>query len=252
MKVVMLGTGTARPVRGQACAGIYIHAAGQHWLFDAGPGTLQRLLALGVTHGDLDRIFLTHFHPDHCAELVPLLFAMHLPDPARTKPLTVTGPQGMRRVYRRLNAAFSGWLAPRGYRLTLREVGDAAQRLGTCRVVSRRMPHGPPAVGFRVECGGRSVAYSGDTAEGPGVVELGRNADVLILECSAPDAHPVAGHLTPSACGRIAAAAGCRRLVLTHRAPSVQEGLARRGVRTQYAGPLVFARDLQALRLGSS
>ncbi|MBI2884928.1 MAG: MBL fold metallo-hydrolase [Candidatus Omnitrophica bacterium] len=249
MRVILLGTGTAWPVRGQACAGIYVEAAGRHLLFDAGPGTLQRLLAIGVTHRDLDRMFLTHFHPDHCAELIPLLFAMRLPNPARTKPLTITGPSGLRRVFRQLNAAFSGWLAPRGYRLTWREVGDASQRIGGCTVRSMKVPHGPPALGFRVEYAGKVVVYSGDTSEGPRVAELGRGADLLILECSAPDAHPVSGHLTPSACGRIAAAAGCRRLVLTHRAPSVREAQARRGVRRFYRGPLTFARDLHAFQL---
>ncbi len=38
----------------------------------------------------------------------------------------------------------------------------------------------------------------------------------LLLECSCPEGHKVAGHLTPSLAGRIARESGCKSLVLTH------------------------------------
>jgi ribonuclease BN (tRNA processing enzyme) len=66
---------------------------------------------------------------------------------------------------------------------------------------------------------------------------------VLILECSMPDERKVSGHLTPSECGRIAAEAGCRHLVLTHFYPVVRNGAIRARVRRAFAGRLTLARD---------
>ena len=252
MRVVILGSGTGVPVKERGYAGLYLHVAGQHLLFDAGPGTLRQLSALGVTYRDLDRIFITHGHPDHCLDLVSILFAMRMPQPARTKPLIIYGPRGLNRLYRRLNTAFHGWIEPRTYRLMLRELGETQLRLKSYTVRTKRMHHATPALGYRLEARGNSVAYSGDTDVCEEIVELGRKADLLILECSMTDERKVAGHLTPTACGRIAAAAGCRHLVLTHFYPVFLGYDIRRRVRRYFSGRLTLARDFAAFELSST
>jgi ribonuclease BN (tRNA processing enzyme) len=256
MKVTILGAGTSVPARGRSPAGILVQASGERLLLDAGPGTLQRLHRAGVTFLDVDRLFLTHFHVDHCLDLVSLLFAMRLPappsgpSPARTKPFTVYGPKGLKLLYRQLNTAYQRWLEPKSYRLTLKELGEATIRLGRMTVTTRRMAHASgQALGYRLEAGGKSLAYSGDTDVCPEIVALGRRADALILECSTTDERKVAGHLTPSDCGRIAREAGCRRLVLTHFYP-VFDGYDLRGrVRRFFRGPLTLARDFTTLHV---
>lgn len=249
MKVVILGSGTGVPVKDRMCAGVYIRAAGEHVLCDAGPGTLRRLVQIGVTYLDLDRIFLTHFHPDHCLDLVSVLFAMRIPQPPRTKPLTVYGPRGLKTLYRRLNSAFHGWIAPEMYRLTLTELGSTRLRLPGYRVATERMRHSAIALGYRLEAGGRCVAYSGDTDRCDEVVRLGRGADLLILECSMTDERKVAGHLTPSECGQIAQAAGCRHLVVTHLYPVFDGYDIRARIRCAFRGRVTVARDRAAFAL---
>jgi len=249
MRVVVLGSGTGIPAKDRTPAGIYVRAGQEHLLFDAGAGTLQRLFRIGVTYQDLDRVFLTHFHPDHCLDLVSILFAMRASQGRRTKPLTVYGPPGVKQLYQRLNQAFNGSIQPRGYRLTIRELGPTSVRLRGCTVSTRLMRHTPGALGYRVEGGGASLAYSGDTDVCEGVVELGQDADLLILECSVPDAMKVTGHLTPSECGRIAAAAAAKHLVLTHVYPVVKDRDAAACARRAYRGRVTLARDLQRLEL---
>ena len=249
MRVVILGTGTAVTGQERGYAGIYVRVGRERLLLDAGPGTLKKLTTLGVTHLNLSRLFLTHFHPDHCLDLVSILFAMRIPQPARTKPLVVYGPRGLARLYAQLNQAFHGWIEPRTYRLTLKELGEATLRLNGYTVRTKFMKHASGALGYRLEAGGRSVAYSGDTESCRGIVELGREADLLILECSMTDERNMPGHLTPTECGRIAAEAGCRHLVLTHFYP-VFGGYDIRGrVRRAYRGRLTLARDLQQFPL---
>ena len=249
MRVVILGSGTAIPVTTRGYAGISLHVAGEHLLFDAGPGTLKQLLAAGVTYLDLDRVFLTHFHPDHCLDLVSILFAMRIPQPARKKPLTVYGPRGLKALYRQLNATFHGWIEPRTYRLTLRELGETTLRLDGYTVTTRRMNHSALALGYRLEAGGKRVAYSGDTDVCHEIVELGRDADLLILECSMTDERKMPGHLTPTACGQIATQARCRHLVLTHFYPVFQGYDIRRRVRRAFRGRLTLTKDLQRFEL---
>ena len=249
MKVVILGAGTAIPAAHHSPAGIYLRVGREHWLLDAGPGTAQRLRRIGVSLVDLDRIFLTHYHLDHCLDLASILFALRIPHPPRRKPLAVYGPRGLRRFYRQLSAAFHGWLAPRAYRLAFRELADSTLRLRGATMRSRRMRHSTEALGYQIDTHGRRVVYSGDTDVCQAIVELGREADVLILECSMPDARKVVGHLTPSECGRIAAQSGCRRLVLTHFYP-VFGGLdIRRRVRAAFRGRLTLARDFTPVSL---
>jgi ribonuclease BN (tRNA processing enzyme) len=226
---------------------VYVHTGREHLVLDAGAGTLQRLARLGVTFLDIDRVFLTHFHPDHCLDLVSFLFAMRCPKPARTKPLTVYGPHGLTRLYRRLNTAWQRWIEPRSYRLRLVELHPGLVRLPGYRVRTVAMYHSTEALGYRLEAGGRIVAYSGDTDAGDDVVALGRRADVLILECSMTDETKVEGHLTPRECGQIAAEARCGHLVLTHFYPVFARYDIRRRVRTHFRGRLTLAKDLLRL-----
>ncbi len=248
MRVTILGAGTAIPQHWHSPAGIYVQVAGEHLLLDAGPGTLQRLAAAGAPWARLHRIFLSHFHLDHCLDLASILFALRIPDMKRRAPLTVYGPPGLRRLYRDLNTAFHGWLTPRGFRLVLREVWQDELRLPGYRVSVRPVRHvATPAVGYRLTAAGKSLAYSGDTDVCPSLLDLGRIADLLILECSTPDARKVAGHLTPGDCGRLAAAASCRRLVLTHFYPVFAGVDIRAAVRRHFRGPLTLARDFLRL-----
>ncbi len=267
MRVVFLGTGTSIPATHHSPAGISVQAGDERFLFDAGPGTAQRLHAAGGSLFRLDRIFLTHYHVDHCLELVTILFALRIPQPpvgspsaadtssaartvpprSRTKPLVIYGPPGLRALYRQLNRAFHGWLEPRTYRLTLRELGETTVRFRGATVTTLRMHHSTAALGYRLEAGGKRVAYSGDTDVCRNIVTLGRDTDLLILECSHPDERKVAGHLTPTECGRIAAQARCRHLVLTHFYPVFRGYDIRGRVRRAFRGRLTLARDFQRL-----
>ena len=249
MQVKILGAGTSIPAKHHSPAGIYVQAGKEHLLFDAGPGTLQRLSVIGVSPFQLDRIFLTHYHVDHCLELVTILFALRIPQPARKKPLTVYGPKGLKRLYRQLNRTFNRWLEPHTYRLVLKELGETTVRLPGYTVRTKRMKHSTRALGYRLEAGDKSVAYSGDTDVCDAVVALGRNADLFILECSHPDERKVAGHLTPSECGRIAAQARCKHLVLTHFYPVFRSYDIRRRVHRSFRGRLTLAHDFTTVSL---
>ena len=250
MRLTILGAGTAIPARRHSPASLYVHVANERVLLDAGAGSLQRLQQHRLPWHDLNRVFLTHFHLDHCLDLASILFAYRLPQLARRKLLTVYGPPGLSRLYRRLNTAFSGWLTPRGFRLSIQELQATTRRLPGYRMVTKRMNHdATKAIGYRLECAGRTLVYSGDTDVCDEIVQLGHHADALILECSTPDERKVTGHLTPTECGEIAARAGCRHLILTHFYPVFQGYDIRRRVRRAFHGRLTLAQDFTTVTL---
>lgn len=248
MRLTVLGAGTAIPAKGFSPAGLYVQVADEHILLDAGAGSLQRLEATGVAWDELDRIFLTHFHLDHCLDLASILFAYRLPQLERKKPLAVYGPPGLKRLYKKLDEAFQGWLSPRTFQLTLTELQDNTLRFKGYSMTSRRMDHyATKAIGFRITEQGKSLVYSGDTDYCEGIVELGCNADLLVLECSVPDHQAVEGHLTPSECGEIARESGCKRLLLTHFYPVFEGYDIAKPIRPFFKGPLLLAKDFLRL-----
>lgn len=249
MQVIVLGAGTSIPAKGYSPAGLYVRVGREHLLIDLGPGTLQRLHMAGGYWQDVDRVFLTHFHVDHCLDLVTFLFAYRIPEPERRKPLTVYGPRGLARFYKQLNRVFHRWLEPKTYRLSLIELDETTIRIPSGLVRTKRMNHSTVALGYRVESRGKSLVYSGDTDTCESIVRLAQDTNVLILECSMPDSRKVPGHLTPTECGQIAARAHCRKLVLTHFYPVFAPGQIQRCVRRSYRGPLLLTRDFASFRV---
>ena len=83
------------------------------------------------------------------------------------------------------------------------------------------MVHPVTAYALRVEAGGRTLAYSGDSGLCPGLDDTARDADLFLCEASflegAPN--PPDLHLTGAEAGRTAAGAGAQRLLLTHIPP---------------------------------
>jgi ribonuclease BN (tRNA processing enzyme) len=85
--------------------------------------------------------------------------------------------------------------------------------------------------------------YTGDTEYSRSVVELARDADTLLIECSFPNVDPIPGHLTPSDVARIASEASVGRVVLTHIYPAADEIDLVSEVGTGYGGEILVAED---------
>ncbi|HUP01309.1 MAG TPA: MBL fold metallo-hydrolase [Gemmatimonadota bacterium] len=199
-------------------------------LCDLGSGTLRRMAAYGLPFQELDLVAVTHRHQDHIADLLPLLFALkNTPGLKRVRPLSLVGYPGFQEDLHRLADIFGPWVLDPGFPLDVWQAEDTPVELdrGDIWVEIEAFPviHTPEAVGYRLTLGadGRevTVAYTGDTEEGPEVVALARDVDLLIAECSVADGLNAPGHLSPRAVGRVAAQASARRLVATHFYPSV-------------------------------
>ncbi|MBI4495302.1 MAG: MBL fold metallo-hydrolase [Deltaproteobacteria bacterium] len=244
MELFVLGSGSGVPNPERGPSGLALSSPPHLLLLDGGGGSLWQMARLGLDYRRVDLFGLTHFHPDHASDLVPFLFALNYgSDLPRTRPLHLLGPPGLHRLHHLLQEAFGRWIEARTYPLQFHEMEEGRLSLPGLEVESRPMRHSTAAVGFRVEARGRSLVYSGDTDYCENIILLGREADLLILECSFPDERKVEGHLTPSLAGRIAREAGARRLLLTHFYPVFQGVDIAGECRREYSGPILLAED---------
>ncbi|MCW3813802.1 MBL fold metallo-hydrolase [Micromonospora sp. DR5-3] len=238
MRLTVLGGCGAWPEAGQACSGYLVEHDGFRLLLDLGYATFPRLLQQ-VTADQVDAVFISHGHPDHCADLNPLLRARALRDdpPAPLPVYALPGALDAVLALDRpgmLDAAYD-----------LHEFTAGSQfDIGPFRAETRLLPHWVPNAGIRLTGGGRVLAYTGDTGPSPDVVELARDADLLLAEATHVDQVPAdsLGYLSSArGVGRQAAEAGAGRLILTHLWPGTDPAAARAAAGDGYAGEIGVA-----------
>ncbi|MFF7708774.1 MBL fold metallo-hydrolase [Pseudomonas sp. NPDC007930] len=95
MDLIFLGTSAGTPTRARNVSATALLAAqGKHWcLVDCGEGTQQQVLRSPLSLSDLDAIFITHVHGDHCFGLPGLLGSAGMA--GRTRPLRLVGPAAL-------------------------------------------------------------------------------------------------------------------------------------------------------------
>lgn len=266
------------------------------YLFDLGNDVQRQLARAGVPERDLKAAFLSHHHLDHNADLGPVIMTHWLFGQGQ---LPVFGPAGTRALVTGIAAANAPTAlasfptigpAKPAIADTVRAADLAALSAPTeiyrdehitvsaIAVDHYQVPPSvslaemPQALAYRVEAGGRSFVYSGDTGPSQGLERLAHEADYLFVEVvdldgiadriartmpGAPTATRNAvvngmrvNHLTPDEIGKLAASAGVKCVVLTHFVPIPEQLHSPRalvaGVRRHFKGRVVMARDLDS------
>ena len=256
ISVTVLGSGTCVPSLERSSCSIMIEVHDARLLFDSGPGTMRQLLRTNTTIFDVDYIFYSHFHPDHTAELVPFLFATKYPDTSqRQTVLTIIAGVGFDAFFAGLKTVYGKWIELDPGLVDIIQMNNQSAdllQLKNFSVQSAPVEHNPESIAYRITGpGGRSVVYSGDTDYSENLIALSKNADLLICESALPDDYRMKGHLTPSLAGDIATRAGVKKLVLTHFYPECDQTDIELECRKNYDGPLVLAKDLMRIEIGS-
>jgi ribonuclease BN (tRNA processing enzyme) len=251
VSIRVLGSGTGTPTKRRAPPGLLIRAGegeGGTILLDPGPGSLSRMAAADTPVEDVERVLLTHFHPDHTLDLLALLFARRSPLlRLKSERLVLVGPTGTAAFYDAMRPLYGEWVRAGEGEISIVEAGPGPlPEESGLRGEAFATGHTENSVGYRLSFAGRVAAFSGDAGETgrEALVRLGREADLFFLECSLPDAYaPVEGHLTPEAAGRIAAEAAPRRLVLYHLYPPLDGSAALKSLGRFFKGRAEVAED---------
>ena len=271
--LVLLGTGSPIPDPNRAGPSTLVLAGGQSFLVDCGRGVLMRLAAAGVAPNQLTAALLTHLHSDHLTDLNDVITTRWITSFAPL-PLSLTGPPGTRTVVDGVLASLGPDIS---YRLThhddltweppmeVHETGaGVVHDADGVRIVAAATDHRPvePTLGYRVECGGRSVVLAGDTVPCAGLDELCQGADVLVCTVIRDDLITAIGlprlldvrdyHSSVEQAADTAQRAGVGTLVLTHCVPAVPPGGEeewRALAASVFSGEIVVPADLDRVRV---
>jgi ribonuclease BN (tRNA processing enzyme) len=194
VRIRVLGCGDAFGSGGRFQTCFMVTSASGCCLIDCGATAMVAMRRFGVDPGAIDTVFISHLHGDHFAGLPFLLLQQHFIG-RRNRPLTIAGPPGTRlRLLAALDVMFPGsagteWRFPLAYT----ELADrSTAQLGPFAITPLAVVHpsGAPSFAFRLEVADRIVAYSGDTEWTDTLIDVGRDADLLISECYSFSAKP--------------------------------------------------------------
>ena len=283
-KVTLLGTGAPIPLPNRFGPSTLVEVGGQKLLFDAGRGAPIRLRQINVPVGKINALFITHYHSDHTTGIPDVwITGWVVGGPARrTTPFRVIGPVGAKELMSNLEKAYAldikiriedEKLPPQGIATAVEEFendGVVYEQNGV-RVIAFTVDHGPaikPAVGYRIEYGGRSVVISGDTRYDQNVIKYGTGADLIIHEVCV--ARPellgnaivqriMAHHTNPQEAGRVFSQAKPKLaayshlvLLVTDATPPITDTDIVVETRKTYDGPLEVGEDLMSFEIGTT
>ena len=279
---IILGSkGGPRVTTGRSNPANVLLVDGVPYVVDCGYGVAKRLEQAKVSLPGIRYVFISHLHSDHVLEFGNMVYSAW--SAGLSHEVNAFGPVGLAALTQAfwesnrfdvdIRIPDEGKPDPRKL-LVVKEIHESGPLVSTDRVkVSAfQTPH-PPILkenfAYRFETPDGVIVYACDTAYNPKLAEFAQGADILIHEAlylpgvealaarikNAPTlkAHLLAAHTTTEDVGRIAQAAGVKKLVLSHLVPgddpSITDEMWSEGARKHYSGTIVVARDLMELDL---
>jgi len=231
LSVTVLGCDGSWPGPGGAGSGYLIASASTRVLIDAGPGTFANL-QLRLDPASLDAIVITHAHADHWTDLFGL--DAHARFVLERTGIPLFGPGELRERAPELagRGTFEWRVVEGGNRI---DIGDLC-----CSF--RRTDHPVETLAVRLEGSGRALGYSADSGPRWELADLGTGLDLALCEATYTVEHEgTMGHLSGRQAGNQARDAGARRLVITHRWPTVDEAVVGAEARAAFGAPIEHA-----------
>ncbi|HVM20476.1 MAG TPA: MBL fold metallo-hydrolase [Egibacteraceae bacterium] len=247
LQLTVLGCSGTHVGPERMCSSYMVEHDGFRLLLDCGNGSLSNLQRRWDV-SDVDAIIISHLHPDHFADLYGLYYALRFhPDGPRSVP--VYAPRG--------TWEFAGQLLDNvdtfaeTCRFAAARAGDVLE-LGGMRVTLFAANHPVETLASRVEAGGKTLAYTADTAASPDLQRGAQGADLLIADATWLEKQrplPSGVHMTGFEAGRTAAEADVGRLMTTHVFPSNDPHEVAAEAARAYDGEVIVAYDLQEIVL---
>ena len=224
MQLQVIGSGDAFGSGGRFNACFRIQRGVGHFLIDCGASTMVALHKLGIDTNTIDTIVISHLHGDHFGGLPFFILDAQFYSRRRT-PLVLVGPPGLKqRLHEAMEVFFPGSsTAPRKFETIVREiVPESSLTIDDLILSAVEVRHacGAPPLGLRIECDGKIIAYSGDTEWTDALIELGRDADVFIVEALSFEKR-IPQHLDYATFLANVDRISARRIVLTHMGPDM-------------------------------
>lgn len=252
MEVIILGSGTAVPTE-RATAG-YLVKTDKPIVMDIGRGTFANLCN-AHRRGDVEHILISHHHVDHYSDILPFLqTAIHESRDAPRKDLNIIGPAGTKELFKKF-LTLPG-MVDGTFKIHVKDVSNETFTAGKARIITKEVRHvdNLHCNGYRIEHDGKILAYSGDSRLCDEIIDLCKNVDVAVLDCSVPkgfskEHHLGKNHMGVMGCGEVAERAGVKKLVLSHMYPACDGHDLVKECREVFDGEVVVAKDLMRMKV---
>src|SRR5262245_1450090 len=203
MRLVVLGSGTSVPHPRRASAAFWLEIEGQSLLLDCSADAPHRMAQEDLDWMNLDAVWISHLHLDHCAGLAPFLFGIKWAPQInqRKKPLKIFGCEGTTKLVQTIDESYNYKLFEQPfplewYEFAPTEISSPVETLKGLNSEIISTPHRPESLAIRLtDARGTTLVYSSDTGYAESLAEFARGADLLILECSFRRHKPTDKHL---------------------------------------------------------
>lgn len=220
MELIVLGSGTSEPHPRRSSSSYWLQTAGGSILLDCSAAALHRMAQENLAWAELDAIWISHFHLDHCAGVAPYLFATRHAKTTqnRTRPLRIFGAPGLRNLIKAFDAANNYKLLEQPFPLELVEIEPLEKFavLPGIEAVAYSTVHTDDSHAIHIREGETTLAYTSDTSFDEALSTFARRVDLLLMECSFVRNKPVKIHLELAEAIHLIRRAEPRRTVLTH------------------------------------
>lgn len=271
LSITMLGTGSPRPDLERSGPAQVLFIDDLPILIDCGEGTTAQLMKAEIPPQNIKHLFFTHLHSDHFFGYGQFLLGGW---GLGRRELTIIGPKGIKEFHETLVRMFYDDIS---YRTSLGRPGngvldvkiieiDQPGRVEVdipAQVIAAEMVHNVPTFGYRFQTDEQAVVFSGDTAPTPAIIELARNADILVQDAGLAQTAVYRNtksvelqniwdnlqkeHCTPAQAGEIAQKACVKTLVLTHFLPNIDEEETYQEAACTFNGEIIVGRDLHVI-----
>lgn len=211
MKLTIIGFWGGYPKSDGASSGYLLEHEGFKLLIDCGSGVLSKMQKV-IQPEDLDAVIISHYHPDHIADIGVLQHARLIQGfLGKDVPnLPIYGHTFDDYEFGKLT-----------YKNTTKGVSynpNQPLELGPFKVSFLKTDHPVPCYAMRFEAGGKVLVYTGDSSFKEEFIDFGKNADVLLCECNfyRNQNGKSAGHMTSVEAGKFAKKSCVSQLILTH------------------------------------
>ncbi len=200
MKLVVLGSGSSIPHAKRSSSGFWLETSGGTLLLDCSAAVPLRMAQEQVDWPNLDAIWISHFHLDHCAGLLPFLAGTKHVEAMkqRTKPLRIYGAVGIAKLIGNFSEVNKYRLLEQPFPVEIVEVEELEkfEIVPGVEAVASKTPHTGESHAIHIrDTDGKTLVYSADTGFNEAIAAFANRVDLFILECTFVRNKPVKKHL---------------------------------------------------------
>jgi len=215
MQLTVLGCFGPYPPAGGCCSGYLLQEDNCNLLIDCGNGVLSRLQQ-HLDYRKLNAVILSHLHADHYSDIMIMRYGLEISfqQGERFEPLPLYAPAHP-------ETEFESLPYKNAYSVSTLEAGQTLQ-IGPFTILPREGVHAIASMALKIRTASKIFVYSGDTEYDSGLEQFASGADFFLCEANYLEADIEKGfpnHLSSAQAAQIAAAAGVKKLYLTHHHP---------------------------------